>query len=414
MQRCKYKNGQIGNSIDKLSIHAIIVDMITRKLGQKLIETSKKFPIVGILGPRQSGKTTLAKTLFPNYNYVSLESPDNRELAQLDPRAFLLTHKPPAIFDEIQKTPELFSYLQEHVDISGKVGEYVLTGSQNFALSRHISQTLAGRIYLASLPTFTIGELKEANINFGTWQEYAFKGSYPRIWDKNITPDEWYPSYIQTYLEKDVREIKNISDLGQFQTFLKLCAGRGGQELVLSTLASEIGISHNTVKAWLSILEASYVIFLLRPYYKNLNKRITKTPKIYFFDTGVMLNLLGINSADQLNTHPLKGGIFENLVVSEIVKSKLNTGQNNLGYFIRDKSGNEVDYVQETGAGLSLTEIKSSHTFSTDFLKNINYWKKLSDSEKANDFIVYAGNQEITIEKTKIINWQNLEPVISV
>ena len=387
--------------------------MITRNLGQRLLETSRKYPVVGIVGPRQSGKTVLATELFPNYEYVTLENPDNRERATRDPRGFLDAHKPPVILDEVQNVPELFSYLQERVDLSRKNEQYVLTGSQNFVLNQKISQTLAGRIYLAQLPTLTLTELAGVNITFNDWEDYAFKGSYPRVWDKNLTPTEWYPSYIQTYLERDVRDLKNIADLKDFQTFMGLCAGRGGQELVLNSITSDTGITSNTVKAWISVLEASYIVFLLRPYYKNFNKRMVKTPKLYFFDTGLMVNLLGIVSPDQLAVHPLRGNIFENLVISELVKAKLNLGQTNLGYYMRDKSGNEIDYVQERALSLSFTEIKASKTFSNDFLKGINYWNQVDTSVKHDTSVVYTGDWDTTIAGTRLVNWKNMETLIN-
>lgn len=387
--------------------------MITRKLAQIIQDTFKKFPILGIMGPRQSGKTTLAKALFPNFNYINLENPDDRATALTDPRGFLSLHKPPIIFDEIQNTPLLFSYLQELVDTGGKNEQYIITGSQNFVLNQKISQTLAGRIYLVQLPTLTLSELEGAGIYFDDWHTYAFRGSYPRVWKEDLTPAQWYPSYVQTYLERDVRDLKNIVDLKDFQTFMGFCAGRGGQELVLSSIAGEMGISHNTVKAWLSVLEASHLIYLLKPYYKNLNKRLVKTPKLYFLDTGLMLYLLNITSSDQLNNHPLRGNIFENLVVSEILKSKTNLGYTNLGYYIRDRNGNKVDYAQEKGGILSLTEIKASQTFSTDFLKGIRYWSGFEPTAINNSFVVFAGNQEALIEGVKVVNFKNLDQIIN-
>lgn len=390
-----------------------MLGMITRTLSARLLEIAEKYPIIGILGPRQSGKTTLARDLFPNYDYVSLESLDNREEAINDPRSFLSAHKPPVILDELQNTPDIFSYLQEVVDLSGKTGQYVITGSQNFTLNEKISQTLSGRIYLAQLPTLTLTELANANITYDDWQDYAFKGSYPRVYDKNLTPQQWYPSYIQTYLERDVRDLKNVTDLTEFQTFLKFCAGRGGQELVVTSISDQMGLSPNTIKAWISILEASQLVHLLRPYYRNLNKRLVKMPKLYFMDTGLMIFLLGITAPDQLETHPLKGNIFENLVVSEILKSKTNLGQTDLGYFVRDRNGNEVDYVQEKRGELFYTEIKAAKTFAPDFLKGINYWSAIETATQPNNSVVYAGEGNKTISGVNIVNWKNLDPIIN-
>lgn len=387
--------------------------MIARTISPRLQKMMSKYPIIGILGPRQSGKTTLARSHFPALGYVSLESPDNREYATKDPRGFLETHKPPVILDEIQKTPELFSYIQEKVDISGKTGQYIITGSQNFTLNEKISQTLAGRIYLAHLPTFTLSELSGANMETGHWQEYAHKGTSPRVWDKDLAPTEWYPSYVQTYLERDVRDMKNISDLRDFQTFLRLCAGRAGQSLVLSSLSNELGVSHNTVKSWISVLEASYLIFLLKPYYKNMKKRLVKSPKLFFLDTGMMTHLLNITDANQIETHPLKGSIFENLVISEIIKTQINSGKTDLGYYIRDKSGNEVDYVTERSGSLSFTEIKASKTFHVDYLKGINYWNKIFGSTTNDRHLIYSGDEERVMNGTQILRWNNAKSLLT-
>lgn len=374
-----------------------------------LLNTANKYPIIGVLGPRQAGKTTLVRTTFPSYTYVSLETPDNKEFATKDPRGFLARYTAPVIFDEIQRVPELFSYLQELVDLNNQSGQYILTGSQSFALNEKISQTLAGRIYLMHLPTLTYDELKNANLNIANWYEYAFRGTYPRVWDKNLTPEEWYPSYIQTYLERDVRDIKRVTDLSEFQTFLKLCAGRIGQTLVYSSISNELGVSHNTIRSWISVLEASHLILLLRPYYKNINKRLTKSPKLYFYDTGLAVNLLNITSAEQLETHPLKGNIFENLIISEMVKAQLNKGSAENGYYIRDKTGHEIDYIYETADIFSFVEIKSSKTFNTDYTKGITFWRREPIYTKGDNFLVYTGDDEKTINGVNVVKWNNLD-----
>lgn len=390
-----------------MSIGAIFAVMVTRTARTRLLEMISKYPVLGVLGPRQSGKTTLVKTTFPNFTYVSLEALDNREYATKDPRGFLDTYKSPAIFDEVQRVPELFSYIQEKVDAVGKSGQYILTGSQNFVLNEKISQTLAGRIYLINLPTFTYDELNNSGFIQNSWQKYAFFGTYPRVWDKGLLPNDWYPSYIQTYLERDVRYMKNISDLRDFQTFLKLCAGRIGQTTILSSLANEIGVSHNTIKSWVSVLEASYIIFLLKPYYKNFNKRLTKSPKLYFFDTGLATNLLAITDSSQIENHSLKGSIFENLIISEIIKSKINFGMPDLGYFIRDKTGNEVDYASEKEGVLTFVEAKASKTLSADQFKGIEYWKRVTNRSARESFLVYAGGEEKIVNNTQVIKWNN-------
>lgn len=404
--------GQYVNVIDKLSTGAIFVVMIPRTAQTRLIEMVSKYPVLGVLGPRQSGKTTLVRSTFPDFTYISLEALDNREYAANDPRGFLDTYKSPAILDEAQRVPELFSYIQEKVDAVGESGQYILTGSQNFSLNEKISQTLAGRIYLLNLPTFTYEELKRSGLAQENWLEYAFRGTYPRIWDKGLKPGDWYPSYIQTYLERDVRYMKNVSDLRDFQTFLKLCAGRIGQTTILSSLANEIGVSHNTIKSWVSVLEASYLIILLKPYYKNFNKRLTKSPKIYFLDTGLAINLLNITNPSQIETHPLKGCVFENLVISEIIKSKMNRGTPDLGYFIRDKTGNEVDYASEKDGFLTLVEAKSSKTTSPDQFKGLEYWGRVIKGGAGGGFLVYAGSDEKIVNNTQVVKWNNTGRII--
>ncbi len=323
--------------------------MITRVISDKLKSLYRKFPVVSVVGPRQSGKTTLVKNVFPRLKYVSLEELDNREFALRDPRGFLSTYDNGAIIDEAQRVPDLFSYIQTEVDKKDSPGQFILTGSQNILLHENVSQTLAGRVAILRLLPFSLEELK--NTPYGSWQSdrYIYTGFYPRIYDKKINPADWYPNYIQTYVEKDVRLMKNISDLNTFQKFIKLCAGRTGQILNLSSLGNECGITHNTAKSWLSILEAGYIIFLLKPYHKNFNKRLIKMPKLYFYDTGLACFLLGIQNTSQLATHYLRGSLFESFVLSELIKERFNKGIEPNCYYWRDKTGNEIDCVIETG-----------------------------------------------------------------
>lgn len=380
--------------------------MITRELGKKIKNYLKSFPIVTVVGPRQSGKTTLIKNLFPDRAYVSLEDLDNREFAQQDPRGFLATYKAPVIFDEAQKTPKLFSYLQTQSDKINLPGQYLLSGSQNFLLMEKISQSLAGRVGILTLPPLSIKELKDAKIPINNIESTLFTGFYPRIFDKKLNPIDWYPDYIQTYLERDVRQIKNISNLSLFQKFLKFCAGRTGQLLNLSSLANDCGVSHNTIRSWISILEASYIIFFLPPYYKNFNKRLIKSPKLYFYDTGLVCSLLGIENKNQLITHPLKGALFETMIVSELVKYRLNQGQKTNAYFFRDKSGHEVDFLIELAGRTLLCEIKSGQTISEDFFTNINYWQLITKEKISNSFIIYGGKEEQKRSNVTIFSWQ--------
>lgn len=362
--------------------------MYVRAVKPVLERFATLYPIVGITGPRQSGKTTLAKAVFPHLPYVSLENLDIRSQAYHDPRSFLSQYEQGAIFDEVQHVPELLSYLQGVVDNSPQKGRYVLTGSQNFTLNHHITQSLSGRIGMTTLLPLSLAELDMPN----EATTAVFSGGYPALHSLNMHPLEFYPSYIQTYIERDVRQLKNIENMGRFQTFLKLCAGRVGQLLNISSLAQDTGISHTTARQWLTVLEASYLIFLLQPFHQNFNKRLVKMPKLYFYDTGLACTLLGLEKASQCDTHYLKGALFENLVILEILKQRLNRGLPPNLYFWRDLTGHEVDVIAEWGGEIHAIEIKASSTFQTDYVKNIRYFSALSNTSTLH--LVYSGNQE--------------------
>jgi predicted AAA+ superfamily ATPase len=367
--------------------------MYTRTLIPVLKRFATLFPIVGITGPRQSGKTTLAKSLFSHLPYISLENLDTRLQAENDPRAFLENYQNGAIFDEVQHVPQLLSYLQGIVDENPEKGRYVITGSQNFALSSHVAQSLSGRIGMATLLPLS---LKELDLPHDTYTS-IFRGGYPGLHQLNMHPLEFYPSYIQTYIERDVRQLKNIESLGRFQTFLKLCAGRIGQLINLSSLAQDAGISHTTARQWLTILEASYIIFTLQPYHQNFNKRLMKMPKLYFYDTGLACTLLGIEKEIQLESHYLKGALFENLMILEILKARTNKGLPANLYFWRDRTGHEVDLIGEWGGGIHAIEIKLGATFQGDYIKNLRYFMKLcrnAPKEVVNGYLIYTGSQE--------------------
>ena len=383
--------------------------MITRAIAQQVLATAKTYPFVGLVGPRQSGKTTLAKALFPDYTYVSLENLDQRTYAQSDPRGFLAAYPNRCIFDEIQKVPDLFSYLQEIGDQKG-MGRYILTGSQNFLLHKHISQSLSGRIALLSIYPFSMGELSSASLGFDQPEEYMFTGMYPPIYDRSIPPTNWYPNYIQTYIERDIRDLTQITQLSTFQIFLKLCAGRIGQILNLSSLARDCGITHNTARAWLSLLETGYIVHLLRPYYRNFNKRLVKMPKLYFYDTGLAASLLGIQSAEQLHSHYLRGELFENFALTEYLKHKANTQSNAEYFFWRDQAGREVDLLAETGSSLSAIEIKSGKTISDDYIKNLVYLQSLfvDAQTELKPLVVYAGDFAQTRSNIPVRSWKDL------
>jgi Predicted ATPase (AAA+ superfamily) len=380
--------------------------MIYRILTKKLLSLAKQFPVLGIIGPRQSGKTTLAKELFSHLPYVTLEDLDERFLAQSDTRAFLDRYPKGAVIDEVQNAPEVFSYLQAIVDQNQTPGQFILTGSQNFTLSANISQTLAGRIALLSLLPLSIEELKASNYESSDLDTLIFKGGYPRIYNNEINPVDWYPNYIRTYVERDVRQIKNISDLNRFQAFLKLCSGRIGQILNLSSLANDCGISHVTARQWLSILESSYLVYLLPPHFQNFSKRLIKMPKIYFYDTGLACSLLGIESKKQLENHYLRGGLTENLVINEIMKSRFNQGKQSNLYFWRDKVGHEIDCIYDIAGRLIPIEIKSSKTLSTDHFKNLHYFQRLTHGKLG--ILCYTGKIESVQQDIHTVNFSNI------
>lgn len=385
--------------------------MIQRELKSYVKYLSTKYPLVSIMGPRQSGKTTLARHLFPKKSYVNLEEIDHREFAREDPRGFLAEYAGGAILDEVQHVPDLFSYLQANVDEDKKNGKFILTGSQNFLLMERISQSLAGRVGITELMPLTYLELKKAKLARDECFDQIYKGFYPRLYDQEIDSISWYRSYLRTYIERDVRQMKNIGNLSFFTLFLKLCAGRIGQLLNLSSLATECGVTHNTVKEWLSLLETSYLVYLLKPHHQNFNKRLVKQPKLYFYDTGLACHLLGIDRAEQLTTHYQKGSLFENFVISELMKQKMHLGERPDFYFWRDNHGHEIDVLFERHNALIPVEIKSGKTIRNDFLKGINYWKELSRVENA--FVVYAGEKsQKRSDDTTLLSWKNISKLL--
>ncbi|NLI37336.1 MAG: ATP-binding protein [Bacteroidales bacterium] len=379
--------------------------MIDRVLKNKLLELTRKYPIVTVTGPRQSGKSTLLKNSFPDYKYVSLEDPDMRLFAADDPRGFLATYSDKTIIDEVQRVPTLFSYIQTYTDKENREGMYLLAGSLNFLLMESINQSLAGRTAILKLLPFSHGEMKEGNILPPTVDGEIFKGGYPRLYDKDIAPTDYYPFYIQTYVERDLRLMKNIGDLSKFIKFIKLCAGRIGQLLNLSSLANECGVAVSTVSIWLSVLEASYICYLLKPDYHNYAKRLVKSPKLYFYDTGLACSLLDIKSADQIAAHFLRGGLFENLVINEFVKEAYNRGENPDITFWRDSTGNEVDVLRYANGKQNAYEIKSGATFSPDFFKGISKWAKLSGASSEQCFAVYNGDKEMKTSNGTVLKW---------
>jgi len=384
--------------------------MIQREITKKLLEISNYYQIITVTGPRQSGKTTLIKDVFKELPYVLLETPDIRQRAQEDPKSFLSNYSKGAIFDEIQNVPELFSYLQGIIDENSAI-KFVLSGSQNFLLLEKVNQTLAGRTGILKLLPFSTDELKDSNHWNENPLEFVFKGMYPRIYDRGIPPELFYSDYIQTYVERDVRSIKNIGNLSNFSRFLSLCAGRIGQLLNIDSLASDVGIATNTAKEWLSILEASYIIYTLKPHHKNFNKRLVKRPKLYFYDTGLACNLLQINSVNELDMHFAKGNLFENFILTELLKKRFNNAKTSNLYFWRDHHGKEIDCIIEKANSLIPIEIKSSKTYQKEHFKNMNYWNKLSDNSKENSYLVYSGNESDHLAYGNLMSWKHLNKI---
>lgn len=381
---------------------------VSREIYNELIEACNTFPVVTITGPRQSGKTTLLKNVFPDKKYVSLEDPDIRQLAASDPRSFLNQSDTGLIIDEIQRVPELVSYIQGIVDQLQIPGYYILSGSQQFELSQAISQSLAGRTAILRLLPFSVQEIQVVSAN-STVDEILYKGFYPRVYNQPlVNPTRYYSSYLETYIERDLRQLINVKDLRQFELFLRLCAGRVGQVFVASNLANAVGVSVPTIQSWLSILEASYVVYLLQPFYANINKRLTKSPKLYFYDVGLAAFLSGINEPYQLFTSPLKGPLFENLVVMEMLKSKYNRFKPYQLYHYRDSNNNEVDLILDYSTHLDAIEIKSSQTFDKSFLKGLNYIRELLPQKIRNTTLCYSGEIEQVIGDNKLVNYKNI------
>lgn len=374
-----------------------------------------KFPVVAILGPRQSGKTTLSKHYFSNYRFVSLEKPEFRAFAKNDPNKFLKELENPygVIIDEFQYVPELLSYIQVEVDEKKRPGYFVLTGSQNFLMNQAITQSLAGRVGILTLLPLSIHELEESSL-IKDADTIMFSGAYPRLYSEDILPSDFYPSYIKTYVERDVRQVSNIGDMLTFQKFMQLCAARIGQALNIADLATNLGVDQRVVKKWLAVLESSYIIYLLKPHYNNYNKRLTKTPKLYFYDTGLACSLLDIRSRESLVLSSYRGSLFECLIISDFQKQYCNLGLQPSLYFWRDKNGRiEVDCLIDKGDTIIPVEIKAGSTISTNFFTAINEWSKLAETDPEKNNIVYGGDLNQQRSRGKIIGWQGSGTFIS-
>jgi len=384
--------------------------MIYRKIEKALFSLMQKYPAINITGPRQSGKTTLVKELLKEHRYFSLENPDIRLFAESDPRGFLRSAGERFILDEVQNVPELFSYLQQEIDDGKPNGSVILLGSQNFLISERISQSLAGRVANLKLLPFSNQELQTAGILPSQLNQLLISGGYPRLYKENMHPIEFFPHYIETYLQRDVRLIKNIGDLSAFNRFMKLCAGRVGNILNLSILSNDAEISLNTVKSWLSILEASYIIFFIQPYSPNVNRRWIKMPKLYFYDTGLACALLNIENEQQIDSFYMKGNLFENMIFSELIKDRFNNGLSAQFYFLRDSKGNEVDCVIEKAGETGFLEIKMSETLSPTHQKNINLFRKEQPTQ-VDDYVIYTGTEEVVYNNIRYCNWKNIDKI---
>jgi predicted AAA+ superfamily ATPase len=382
--------------------------MVLRHLVQLVQSAARTMPVVSITGPRQSGKTTMAKHAFPDYAYANLEHPPTRQYALENPVGFLQQYPNGLIVDEAQYAPELFSYIQVEVDKTRKNGQYVLSGSQNFLLMEKITQSLAGRAAVFNLLPFSVAELKNTEYHFENPFDYIVKGFYPRVYDQNTPLDIFYPSYMQTYLERDVRLLKNIGDLSGFERFIRLCAGHIGQVFNQSKIANDTSFTQPTIRSWFSVLETSFIAFLLPPYFKNFNKRLLKTPKLYFYDTGLACSILGIRNGFELENHPMRGPLFENFIIVEMMKQFVNNGQRPPCYFWMDSAGHEIDLLIEQNAQLFPMEIKASQTMKSDFFKNLTFFQQIAHVPSEQCYVVYSGTDEQNRLHGKACSWLNM------
>lgn len=387
--------------------------LIKREIEAQVLDAVTEFPVVAILGPRYSGKTTLVQDVFPHHKYVSLEDFDMRELALADPRRFLAEYPTDSgiILDEIQNAPLLLSYMQTIVDREKKKGFFIVIGSQNILVHEAISQTLAGRIAILTLLPLSVNELDKAHLLSDKIETVVWKGSYPQIYGEDISPSRLYANYILTYVERDVRQMRRITDLETFQRFIRLCAGRIGQVVNLESLGNDCGVNHSTVKAWLSVLEASYIIFSLYPYYKNFGRRLIKSPKIYFVDTGLACSLLNIKSEQELDNHYLRGGLIESFIISDLRKQRYNQDQQPNIYFWRDHSGNEIDCILDQTYPIPV-EIKAGKTVATDFFKVFDGWQEWTQLPKKEQYVIYGGIENQHWPQATVLGWKSAANLI--
>ena len=384
---------------------------INRDIKSELFTLLSEYPVITILGPRQTGKTTLAKTSLKDYSYANLEEPEIREVARYDPKAFLAEFQDRVIIDEIQRVPELLSYIQVEIDANPGNGRFVLTGSHQLGLRQAITQSLAGRTAILNLLPFSINELSNGGIEFKHFKDYCFNGFMPRIYEQKQRPTTAYANYYQTYIERDVRQLIQLKDASLFEKMLKLLAGRTGQIFDHSSLANDVGVDAKTIRHWISILEASFILFKLQPYFENFGKRIIKSPKYYFTDVGLLCYLLGIRESEQITRDPLVGQIFENLVVIECLKTRYNKGQMADLYFFRDSKGNEVDILAQSGRTINAIEVKSASTFRMEQLKDLQHFKTIAEHANLN-YLIYTGQPHSLSDQTRVINFKEIASIL--
>jgi predicted AAA+ superfamily ATPase len=397
-----------------MQIYVLILNlhMIQRQIASSINKILGKYPILTVTGPRQSGKTTLLKSLFSDWHYVSMETPDVRQQVLQNPRGLFSRYGHRIVIDEVQRTPDLLSYIQTIVDEDPNAS-FVLSGSHNLLMLEQISQSLAGRTAIFYLLPFSINELVNADIDVKKYEELIFRGFYPRIYDRQLRATEFYPNYLETYVQRDVRQIKNVGNLNLFNRFLSICAGHIGQTINYSNIANDTGVSVSTIQNWLSVLETSFIIYRLNPYYRNFNKRITKAPKLYFYDTGLACSLLRINNVEALETYYQKGALFENFVINEICKQYYNRGDRPPIYYWKDSNQNEIDLVIDLGGQLLPIEIKSARTFSSQFFKTLAWFQDVSSLPISSSYVIYGGDQDWELEHGELLSWKHFSKIVS-
>jgi len=388
--------------------------MIVGEIAKHFLRLASQYPVILLTGPRQAGKTTLCKHLFPSYNYVNLEDLEQRHYANSDPKGFLKQFSYGVILDEIQRTPDLPSYIQVIVDEQDRAGMFILTSSQDFAVIDNTNQSLAGRVAILKLLPLSMREIYQQDEQKSlAIDNIMYKGFYPRIHDKKLNPSEALSYYVTTYVERDIRSLMNIRNISSFEKFIKVCAVHTGQLINYSKLADDIGVNQGTIKEWLNLLKASYIVYELKPHYNNLKKRLVKSRKLYFYDVGLACYLLGITTVEHLMSHPLRGQLFENMIISEILKYRFNQAKDNNLYFFRDNSGNEVDLLLDYGQYLVAIEIKSSATFTKHHFKGLNFYQKLNAANIVAQALIYSGNKTMQYHNQLVVPYSDLESVFT-